>query len=118
MYPSWTQSALDDFKAAAFAKDDVGSRDANVVEVDLRVAVGCVVVAVDREDPLDGDAGEAGGNEDDGLLPVGVWVRGIAFTHDNVDFTSGVAGAAAPPFLGDCQLCFRYPPVQGHVPCH
>lgn len=63
------------------------------------MAVGCVVVSVDVEDSLDGYAWGAGGYEDDGLLLVEVFVVGVCFTHCDVDLASGVAGAAAPPFL-------------------
>lgn len=65
----------------------------------MTVAVGGIVVAVDRQHAVDGDAGGVGGDEEDGLLAVGVAVGGVCLAHDQVDGTTGVTGARGPPFL-------------------
>ena len=94
-----SKTALDDFETAALAKDEVRGGHADVLEADMAVAVGRIVVAVDRQHAVDGDSGGLGGDEDDGLLPVRVGVAGVTLAHDDVDLASGVTGAARPPFL-------------------
>lgn len=96
---SGAQTALDDFEAAALAEDHVGGRDAHVVEGDVAVAVGGIVVAEDGEHAVYGDAGGVVGDEDDGLLLVFVGVIGVGFAEDDVDFAAGVADAGGPPLL-------------------
>lgn len=63
------------------------------------MAVRGVVVAVDVEHAVDGDAGGVGWDEDDGLLLVFVWVGSVCLAHDDVEFASRVAGSGGPPFL-------------------
>lgn len=94
-----SETALDDFEAAAFAEDHCGGGDADVCKGDVAVAVGGVVVAVDGEHAFLFDAGGGGRDEHDGLLLVAVWVGGGGFAHDDVDCAAGVAGARGPPFL-------------------
>lgn len=74
MDTSWAETTLDDLEAAARTKDHVLGRHADIVEGDLTVTVGCIVVAEDREHALDLDAGEIVRDQDDGLLKVGVLV--------------------------------------------
>lgn len=102
--PSRAEATLDDLEAAALAEDEVAGRHADILERDVAVAVGRVVVAVDGHHAVDGDAGRVGRHEDDGLLLVGVLVGGIRLAHDDVDVAPGVACAAGPPFLPQSAL--------------
>lgn len=74
MDPSGTHAALHYFEAATLAENDVGCWDSDVLEDEVRVAVGSVVVAVYGEHALDFNAGGIGWNNDDGLLLVFVWM--------------------------------------------
>lgn len=96
------QSALDNLESSALAEDQVLCRHAHVLERDVAVAVGGIVVAVDLEHSLDGDSRKAGRDQDDGLLLVRVGVVGIRLAHDDVELASRVARTAGPP-LGAVQ---------------
>lgn len=56
MYPTGTETALDDLEASSLTEHHVRSWNTDVVENDVCVAVGSVVVAVDRQHALDGDS--------------------------------------------------------------
>lgn len=47
MNATWTHTALHNFKATTGAKDNAGSRHANIVEEQVAVAMGRIVVAID-----------------------------------------------------------------------
>jgi len=94
------QTALDDLEPAALAQHDVGHGHADVVEADVAVAVGRVVVPVHREHPVHGDARGVCRDEDDGLSPVRVGMGRVRLAHHDVELAPGVAGARGPPFLG------------------
>ena len=53
-------AALHHLEAAAVAEDDIRGGDADILEHEVGVAVGGVVVAVHLHHALDGDAGSAG----------------------------------------------------------
>lgn len=93
------QTALDDLEPASFTQDDVRDGHADIVEADVAVAVGGVVVAIHRKHPVHGDSGGVGGDEDNGLPLVLVWVVGVCLAHYDVELAAGVAGAGGPPFL-------------------
>ena len=65
--------------------------------------MGSVVIPIDREDSLNGDARYAGWDEDNGLLFVDIGVIRRGFAHDNIDFAAGVTGTTRPPFLMFCE---------------
>lgn len=94
---SRSQSALDNLKSAALTEHQVLGRNTHVVEGDVAVAVGGVVVAVDLEHSLDGDARQTSRDQDDRLLLVRIFVVGISLAHDDVELASRVAGTAGPP---------------------
>jgi len=96
---SRSQTPLDDLETTALAKNHVASRHAYVVECDVAVAVGGVVVAEDGEHAVDGDARGVVRHENHGLLPILVRVVGIGLSEDDVDLAAGVANARRPPFL-------------------
>jgi len=56
---------LHDFKATPFAENDIGGRDADVLEDEMGVAVWGIVKSEDREEAGYGDAGRIGRYEDD-----------------------------------------------------
>lgn len=60
-----SETALDNLKAFALAQDDILNRYANVVEADVAVAVGCVVVAKDTQHAVDCNAGGVCRDQDD-----------------------------------------------------
>jgi hypothetical protein len=99
MDASRTEPALHDLEAAALAQHHVGSRDADVVEEDLSVAVRRVVVPEDGEHALDCDARGGSWDEDDGLALVDLRVVGRGLAHDHVDLAAEVACPGGPPFL-------------------
>lgn len=94
-----TQPALDDLEAASFTQYHVGSRDADVVEEDVPVAVRCVVVPEHGQHAVDSDPWRRGWHEDDRLALVHLWVIRGSLAHDHVDLTTQVACAGGPPFL-------------------
>ena len=96
---SWAETALDDLETAAGAEDDLGDWDAHVLEGDVRVSVGGVIVTVHGEHAVDGDTLGGGGDEDHGLLAVLVLVCGVGLGHDNVYGAARIAGTRRPPFL-------------------
>lgn len=98
------ETALNDLEAAALPEDHVPSRDADVVEGDMAMAVRCVVVAVDREHAVDCDTVGVGGDQDHGLLAVRVLVSAVKLAHDDVDGAAGVTGTGGPPFLDAVSL--------------
>ncbi len=99
MDPSGAEAPLDDLETAAFAEDDVRGWYAHVFELDLRMAVRCVIVAIYVKNSFDGHTRGAGRDEDHGLLLVDVLMAGTRLAHRDVYLTSRVAGAATPPFL-------------------
>mmetsp|Transcript_8030 Transcript_8030/g.15497 ORF Transcript_8030/g.15497 Transcript_8030/m.15497 type:complete len:498 (+) Transcript_8030:657-2150(+) len=90
------EAPLGDLEAAAFAEQDVGGRYAHILQLDLHVAVGRVVVAEHRQRADDGDAGRVGRHDDHGLLLVAARL-GVGLAHHDVDGAARVAGTAAPP---------------------
>ena len=102
-----SETSLDDLEASPFSEDHVAGRNPDIVEGDVSVAVGGIIVAVDREHAVDGDTRGVGGNNHDRLLPVSVLVVGIALAQNDVDLASWVAGTARPPFLERISLATR-----------
>lgn len=56
------ETTLDDLEAAAFAQDHVGDWHSHVLECDVAVAMGSIVVAVDGEHALHGHSRGVGGD--------------------------------------------------------
>ena len=94
-----TETALDDFESAALSEHHGRGGNTNVLERDVSVTVWCVVVAVDAEHAINGDACSSGGHENDGLLAVFVGVVGRRLAHDDVDLAATVTCAGRPPFV-------------------
>jgi hypothetical protein len=93
------KAALDNLKAAALAEDHVAGRHAYILECNVTVTMGCVVVAKDRQHAVDSHTRNIVGDEDDGLLLVLVAVVGIGLAEDDEDLAARVANAGGPPFL-------------------
>lgn len=94
-----TQTALDNLEAAALSQDHVANGNSDIVEANVSVAMGRIVVAVDLEHSVNGDAGGVMGHEHNRLLAVRILVVGVRLAHDNVDVAARVASAARPPLL-------------------
>mmetsp|Transcript_35474 Transcript_35474/g.89154 ORF Transcript_35474/g.89154 Transcript_35474/m.89154 type:complete len:285 (+) Transcript_35474:590-1444(+) len=91
------ESALRNFKAAAFAEEKIACRHAHVHELDFCVAVRRIVVAKHGEGTLDVDAGCVHGDEDHGvLLVLRPLVRGRA-PHEYTQTATLVHSTAGPP---------------------
>ena len=99
MDTSRTKTSLDDLKATARAKDDAACWDTDILESQVTVSMRSIIISVNRQHSVDGDAGSVGWNQNDRLLRVCVLVSRITFCHDNIDLASRVTGATRPPFL-------------------
>lgn len=80
-----SKSALDNLKTTTLAEDEVASGHANILEANVAMAVRGVIVAVDVQHAVDGNALGFRRDQNNGLLLVGVLVVGIALAHDDVD---------------------------------
>ncbi len=65
-----TKTALGNLKSAAFAQQHIGDGNANVDKSDVAVAVWCVIVAKNGQQPLYLYAGRVHGDKNHGLLLV------------------------------------------------
>ena len=90
------EAPLGDLEAAALAEDHVLGRHPHVLEVDLEVTVGGVVVAVDRERAHQRHARRVARHQDLGLLLVALGA-GVGLAHEDEDLAALVAGARDPP---------------------
>ena len=91
-HASGTETTLDNFEAATFSKDHVGDRYFAVLEGDMAMAVGCVIVTIDAKHTFDGNARGIGWDKDNGLLLIFIWVIWRAAGHGDVDLASIVTG--------------------------
>ncbi len=91
------EAALGDLEAAAFAKQHVGRRNADIVEDDFRVAVRCVVIAEHGQHADDFHARRVQRHEDLRLLFVLLGAE-VRLAHHNGDLAMTVADARRPPF--------------------
>src|SRR5581483_2045765 len=89
------EAGLGDGEAAALLAEEVGHRDAHVLQRHLHVALG-VVVAEDEHVAQDGDAGRVHRHQDHRLLPVGRGV-GVGLAHHDEDAAVGVQRSADEP---------------------
>jgi hypothetical protein len=85
-----SETALDDFEAAALSKTHIGGWDADVVEENVTMSVWCIVEAHDGKHTVDGDTGNIVGDENDGLLLVLVAVVGVCLAQNNEDLAAWV----------------------------
>src|SRR5210317_1244495 len=93
------KAALGDLEAAAFAKDDVGCRDAHIFKQDFGVPVRRVLIAKYLHGTCDRDPRRIQGNEYLRLLNVAVLVIGIGFSHDDENPALFAVGATDVVFL-------------------
>lgn len=92
-----TKSALDNLEATTLTQNHVLDGHSDILEGNVAVAVGGIIVTVNLEHSVDGDAGGLGGHQDDRLLSVGIGIVGITLAHDDVDLASRVTSTAGPP---------------------
>ena len=93
MNPTRSKSALHDFKASSFTKNQIRSRYTHVLKCDMSMSVRSVIVAEYGEHPFERDTRCMGGHQDDRLLPVWIRIVRIGLSHDDVYLTAGIAGA-------------------------
>lgn len=74
---SRTHATLHYLEAAAVSKNNVRCWNSHILEDEVGVAMGSVVVAVYREHALDFDSRRVGWHDDNRLLLVFVWVVGV-----------------------------------------
>ena len=86
------QTPLSDLETAALSQKYIGNRNPHILEFNLAVPMGCAVVAEYRQHTLDLNPGCVAGDQDHGLLPIGMPL-GVGFTHENVNFTARISGA-------------------------
>ena len=91
VYAAWPESHLGDLEASAFTEQDVRRRDPGVVEGDVHVTVGGVVVAEHMHRVIDGDPRVVDRDEDLRLPAVGGTV-GAGLHHGDHHFAPGVTG--------------------------
>lgn len=96
---SWTKPPLDDLEATPFTKHKVAGWNPDVVEADVPMSVGSIIVTIDIEHPVDGHPLSVCRYQHNRLLTVDVLVVRVGLAHDDVDFAPRVARTARPPFL-------------------
>lgn len=94
-----SKSALDDLESTALAKDEVADWDADVIEGEVSVSMGSIIVAIYTQHAVDSDALGVGRYENYGLLAIDVFVLRVGLAHHNVNLTPWVTRATGPPFL-------------------
>src|SRR5262249_5676691 len=98
MNASRSEAALRHLKAATTTKDEVFLGHPHVVEANVHMAVGCIVVAINLHRTQDFDTACAGGNEYLRVAPV-LFRRGVGANHDDVDLAAWVAGTGGEPLF-------------------
>lgn len=93
MNTSGSKTTLDDLKTSTRAKNHIRSGDANILESDMAVSVRSIIVTVDRQHPVDGDAWSVGWDQYNGLLLVWVLVSWITLAHDDINLASWITSS-------------------------
>lgn len=96
---SRAETTLDDLETSTLTQHYVLCRHPDVLERQVAMTVGRVIVAIDRHHPFDGDTWSIGRDQNDRLLPVHILVVLVRLTHHDIDLTSGISSTTAPPFL-------------------
>ena len=91
-----TEAALRNFEAAALTEQNILRRYAHIDEIDLRMAVGRMIVAEHGQLTQPPDAGRVHRHEDHRLLAVKRRGR-VGLTHEYQDFAAWISGAGGPP---------------------
>jgi hypothetical protein len=107
MYPSRPKTALNDLKPTTLTQHHIRSRNPDVVEDDVAVAVRRVVVPEDGKHAMDSDSWGRRWDKDNGLPLVHFWVIRGRLAHYHVDFAAEVSCSRGPPFLEVSPLCQR-----------
>lgn len=96
---SRTESSLNDLEAAAFTKHKAAGWNPDVVEADVAMSVGSIIVAVHVQHPVNGDPLGACRYQHNRLLTVDVLVLRVRLAHDDVYLAPRITRTAGPPFL-------------------
>jgi hypothetical protein len=91
------QSTLNDLKTTTPTKNKVAEGHTHIVINDLTVTLGGVVVPEHLHGSNDVDSGGVGGDENDTLLVVLVFVVRVALAQHKVDCATRIASTADPP---------------------
>ena len=92
-----SETTLGDFEAPAFAKDDIGRRNAHVLHFDFHMAVWGVVIAEHGQVTNDVHAGCVSRHQNLGLLRITAAFKGGLAHHDR-DLAARITKAGRPPF--------------------
>src|ERR1700730_18640282 len=93
-----TEPALRDLEATALAEQHVSGRDPDIFKKNFGVAMRRLVIAKDRQYPLDNDAGMRQRHQYHRLPPITVWVVGIRLAHHDHDLAARIERPRGPPF--------------------
>src|ERR1700731_2337708 len=93
-----TEPALRDLEATALAEQHVSGRDPDIFKKNFGVAMRRLVIAKDRQHPLDDDAGMRERHQYHRLPPITVWVVGIRLAHHDHDLAARIERPRGPPF--------------------
>ena len=92
------QATLRNFKASAFAQQNMAGRHTHVLEIHFHVAVRCIVIAQHLQRAHHTHAGCVSRHQHHALLRM-LGGIGIALAHDDVDGAAWVARARNPPLV-------------------
>ena len=100
--PSRPQSRLRNLKSSPLAREDVGKGHADFVKLDLKVSLGCVILAEDGERSEERDPCRVHGHKNDALRAV-LWRSNplLDLPHEETDLARCVSSASNPP-LSSC----------------
>src|SRR5690606_41519914 len=97
MDSTWPKTSLSDFKSTPFTKQHIGCRYPDIILMDFRMPLRCIVVAEHGQRPFNFDTWKIEWHKDHRLLLVFRCIRS-RFTHDGRYFTARVHRARRPPF--------------------
>ena len=92
------KATLRNFKATAFAKQDIRCRHTHIFEVHLGMAVGRIVIAENRQRTNHLDTGRIHRYHDHRLLLVPVGIGRIGLTHEDEHLAARIWRTRRPPF--------------------
>src|SRR5260370_36560732 len=92
-----TESCLRDLEAPALTEQHIVGRKPDILENILGVAMRRLIIAKNRQHPLDHDAGVRERHQDHRLPPVTVRVVGIRLAHHDYDLTTWIESTGGPP---------------------
>ena len=95
--PPRAKTALGNLKPPTLTQNHIRGRHAHVLELDLGMTVGGIVVAEYGQHTQDIHAGCVARDQDLGLLEIAVRIIGVGLAHEDENFAARVAHARGPP---------------------